>query len=75
MGLPPPYSKTSPACKIVGIKKLVPSILSKLIINEPTSSAGKANIAKTVAVKMPQTVKGILINVIPLVRACKTVIR
>ena len=40
-----------------------------------TNNAGKANIAKTVAVKIPQTVKGILINVIPLVRACKTVIR
>ena len=60
---------------MVGIKKLVPSTLSKLIINAPTKSAGKANIAKTVAVKIPQTVRGILINVIPLVRACKTVIK
>ena len=57
------------------LKKLVASTLSKVIISAPTNRAGKANIAKTVAVKIPQTVKGILINVIPLVRACKTVIK
>ena len=57
------------------MKKLVPSNLSNIIISEPTNKAGNANIAKTVAVKMPQTVKGILINVIPLVRACRTVIK
>ena len=52
IGLPPPYSKTSPAFKIVGIKKLVPRTLSKLIIKAPTNRAGNANIAKTVAVKI-----------------------
>ena len=34
-----------------------------------TNNAGKAKRAKTVAVKIPHTVKGILINVIPRVRA------
>ena len=40
-----------------------------------TNKAGKANIAKAVAVKIPHIVKGILINVMPLVRACKIVIK
>ena len=59
---------------IVGIKKLVPSTLSKVIMIELTNRAGKANKANTVAVKIPQIVKGILIKVIPLVLACKIVI-
>ena len=42
---------------------------------ELTKSAGNASIANTVAVKIPQTVKGILISVIPLVLACKIVIK
>ena len=69
MGLPPPYSRTSPAFNIVGIKKLVCNTLSSVIIIALTNSAGNANIASTVAVKIPQTVKGILIKVIPLVLA------
>ena len=39
-----------------------------------TIKAGKANIAKIVAVKIPQIVKGILIKVIPRVLAWRIVI-
>ena len=38
-----------------------------------TNSAGKAKSANMVAMKMPQTVKGKRIMVMPRVRACKTV--
>jgi hypothetical protein len=57
----------------VGIKKLVIKSLSSNIIMPLTNKAGKANIAKIVAVKIPQTANGILISVIPRVLACKTV--
>ena len=39
-----------------------------------TRRAGKANRARTVAVKMPHTVSGIRISVIPRVLAWRTVI-
>ena len=38
-----------------------------------TNKAGKASSARTVAMKMPHTVKGKRISVIPRVRACNTV--
>ena len=38
-----------------------------------TSSAGKASSARTVAVKIAQTVSGIRISVMPRVLACNTV--
>ena len=41
---------------------------------QATKRAGKANNARTVAVNMPQIVKGIRINVMPRVLDCKTVI-
>ena len=55
------------------MKKLVPSKRSNSIITEATNSAGKASSAITVAVKMPHTVRGKRINVMPRVRACSTV--
>ena len=69
IGLPPPYVRFSPNSTRAGIKKLVSKILSNNIITALTNNAGKANKAKTVAVKIPHTVKGILIRVMPLVRA------
>ena len=38
-----------------------------------TNKAGKANNARMVAMKMPHTVNGRRISVIPRVRACNTV--
>ena len=55
------------------MKKLVPRSRSNSIITEATNSAGKASSAMTVAVKMPHTVRGMRINVMPRVRACSTV--
>ena len=55
------------------MKKLVPSTRSNIIITQATKSAGKARSAMTVAVKMPQTVSGIRISVMPRVRPCRTV--
>ena len=55
------------------MKKLVPRSRSNSIMTEATNSAGKANSAITVAVKMPHTVRGMRINVMPRVRACSTV--
>ena len=55
------------------MKKLVPSSRSNSIITAPTNSAGKASSARTVAVKMPQTVSGMRISVMPRVRPCSTV--
>ncbi len=55
------------------MKKLVPSRRSSSIITEATNKAGKASSAITVAVKMPHTVSGIRISVMPRVRACSTV--
>ena len=72
-GLPPPYSRYSPISTIAGMKKLVPSSLSKLIITAPTNKAGKANRARMVATNMPHTVSGRRISVMPRVRACSTV--
>jgi hypothetical protein len=56
-----------------GMKKLVPSSRSKSIITAPTNRAGKARSARTVAVKMPHTVRGILMSVMPRARPCSTV--
>ena len=42
-------------------------------MTEATNSAGKASSAITVAVKMPHTVRGMRISVMPRVRACSTV--
>ena len=55
------------------MKKLVPSRRSNSIMTEATNSAGKASSAITVAVKMPHTVSGMRISVMPRVRACSTV--
>ena len=55
------------------MKKLVPSARSNNIITEATNNAGKARSAMTVAVKMPHTVRGKRINVMPRVRACSVV--
>ena len=55
------------------MKKLVPSVRSNSIITAPTKRAGKANSASTVAMKMPQIVRGMRISVIPRVRPCSTV--
>ena len=55
------------------MKKEVPSRRSNSIITQATNSAGKARSAITVAVKMPQTVSGIRISVMPRVRPCSTV--
>ena len=58
---------------MAGMKKLVPSSRSNSIITQATNSAGKASSAMTVAVKMPQTVSGMRISVMPRVRPCSTV--
>ena len=55
------------------MKKLVPSSLSNSIITAPTNSAGKASSAITVAMKIPHTVSGMRISVMPRARACSTV--
>ena len=55
------------------MKKLVPSSLSNSIMIEATNNAGKASSAITVAVKIPHTVNGIRISVMPRARACSTV--
>ena len=55
------------------MKKLVPSSRSSSIITEATNRAGKASSAITVAVKIPHTVSGIRISVMPRVRAWSTV--
>jgi hypothetical protein len=55
------------------MKKLVPRALSNSSITQPTNKAGNASNARTVAVKMPHTVRGKRIIVIPRVRACNTV--
>ena len=73
IGLPPSWVNVSPKETIAGMKKLVPSKLSSVIIKHPTNKAGNANIARTVAVKIPQIVKGNLIKVMPLALNCKTV--
>ena len=55
------------------MKKLVPRARSNSIITAATNKAGKASSAMTVAVKMPHTVSGMRISVIPRVRPCSTV--
>ena len=56
-----------------GMKKLVPSEWSSVIMIALTKRAGNASSARIVAMKMPQTVSGRRIIVIPRVRACSTV--
>ena len=55
------------------MKKLVPSVMSSSIIKALTNKAGNASSARMVAMKMPHTVSGSRISVIPRVRACSTV--
>ena len=55
------------------MKKLVPSRRSSSIMTAATNSAGKASSARMVAMKMPHTVSGMRISVMPRVRACSTV--
>jgi hypothetical protein len=55
------------------MKKLVPSSRSSSIMTALTNSAGKASSAMTVAVKMPQTVSGMRISVMPACAPCSTV--
>ena len=55
------------------MKKLVPSAWSSVIMIALTNSAGNASSARIVAMKMPHTVSGRRIIVIPRVRACSTV--
>ena len=55
------------------MKKLVPSVWSSVIMMALTNSAGNASSARMVAMKMPHTVSGRRIIVIPRVRACSTV--
>ena len=58
---------------MAGIKKLVPRVASSNIMIALTNRAGNASSASTVAIKMPHTVNGMRISVIPRVRACNTV--
>ncbi len=55
------------------MKKLVPSVWSSSIMMALTNSAGNARSARMVAMKMPHTVRGRRIIVMPRVRACSTV--
>ena len=55
------------------MKKLVPSVRSSVIMMALTNRAGNASNARMVAMKMPQTVSGRRIIVMPRVRACSTV--
>ena len=59
---------------MAGMKKLVMSVLSNIIMMALTSSAGNASRPRTVAMKMPQTDSGMRISVMPLQRACSTVV-
>ena len=73
-GLPPLWSSDSPIELTAGMKKLVPSVPSSVIITAETSSAGKASRPRIVAMKMPHTESGMRISVMPLQRACSTVV-
>ena len=55
------------------MKKLVPSVRSSSIMMALTNKAGNASSARMVAMKMPHTVSGRRIIVMPRVRACSTV--
>ncbi|MNJ05451.1 hypothetical protein D3C73_1667840 [compost metagenome] len=57
-----------------GMKKLVPRVLSSSIITPLTNSAGNPTSARMEATKMPQTVSGMRISVMPSQRACSTVV-
>ena len=59
---------------IAGMKKLVPSALSSVIITALTKRAGNANRPRIVAIKMPHNDSGIRIKVMPLARACRIVV-
>ncbi len=56
------------------MKKLVPMSRSSSIMMALTSSAGNASKPSTVAMKMPQTERGMRISVMPRQRACSTVV-
>ncbi|MNW19480.1 hypothetical protein D3C71_2194900 [compost metagenome] len=57
-----------------GMKKLVLRVLSSSIITPLTNSAGNPTRARMEATKMPQTVSGMRISVMPSQRACSTVV-
>ena len=59
---------------MAGMKKLVPSRLSRPIIMALTSRAGNASKPRIVAMKMPHTDSGMRISVMPRQRACSTVV-
>ena len=56
------------------MKKLVPIETSSSIMIADTSSAGKASRPRIVAMKIPHTDSGMRISVMPLQRACSTVV-
>ena len=56
------------------MKKLVPMVLSRIIMTALTNSAGKASRPRTVAMKMPQMDSGMRISDMPRVRACNIVV-
>ena len=60
--------------EIAGMKKLVISVLSKIIMMALTNSAGNASKPRIVAIKIPHTDNGIRIRVMPRQRACNTVV-
>ena len=60
--------------RTAGMKKLVPSSRSRVIMTALTNNAGNASRPRMVAVKIPQTDKGMRIRVMPRQRACSTVV-
>ena len=68
------YPGSAPIDEIAGMKKLVISVLSKIIMIALTRSAGNASSPRIVAIKIPQTDSGIRISVMPRQRACNTVV-
>ena len=74
MGLPPSWSLSSPWDSRAGMKKLVPRVWSSSIIRALTNRAGKASRPRMVATKIPHTVRGMRIRVMPRVRAWSTVV-
>jgi hypothetical protein len=63
-----------PIDEIAGRKKLVPTTASSVIMIAETNKAGNASRPRIDAMKMPHTVSGIRISVIPRQRACSTVV-
>ncbi len=59
---------------MAGMKKLVPTALSSVIMTALTNSAGNASRPRMVAMKIPQIDSGMRIRVMPRARACSTVV-